>query len=130
MADLAVDQPREVGAGVEDGDGAVGERDRDRDPGPGDLAPGRRFDGDLPGTGTPYTSADNPASASPDCGHTYTKSSAGQPGGAFQASATFTWDVTWQGAGGAGGALPPLFTIATAAFRVAESQALNTSGGT
>jgi len=30
----------------------------------------------------------------------------------------------------AGGALPPLFTTAVAAFRVAESQALNTSGGT
>jgi len=82
------------------------------------------------GAGTPYTSADNPASASPDCGHTYTSSSAGQPGGAFRATATITWDVTWQGAGGAGGALPPLFTTAVAAFRVAESQALNTSGGT
>jgi len=32
---------------------------------------------DLPGAGTPYTSADNPASASPDCGHTYTSSNAG-----------------------------------------------------
>ena len=31
---------------------------------------------------------------------------------------------------GAGGALPPLFTTDVAAFRVAESQALNTSGGT
>ena len=82
------------------------------------------------GAGTPYTSADNPALASPDCGHTYTSSSAGQPGGAFQATATITWDITWQGAGGAGGALPPLFTTTTAAFRVAESQALNTSGGT
>jgi hypothetical protein len=80
------------------------------------------------GAGTPYTSADNPAAASPDCGHTYTSSSAGQPGGAFQATATITWDVTWQGAGGAGGALAPLFTTAVAAFRVAESQALNTSG--
>ena len=80
------------------------------------------------GAGTPYTSADNPAAASPDCGHTYTASSAGQPGGAFQATATITWDVTWQGAGGAGGALAPLFTTAVAAFRVAESQALNTSG--
>jgi hypothetical protein len=80
------------------------------------------------GAGTPYTSAENPAAASPDCGHTYTASSAGQPGGAFQATATITWDVTWQGAGGAGGALPPLFTTAAAAFRVAESQALNTSG--
>ena len=80
------------------------------------------------GAGTPYASADNPAAASPSCGHTYTASSAGQPGGAFQATATITWDVTWQGAGGAGGALPPLFTTAAAAFRVAESQALNTSG--
>ena len=82
------------------------------------------------GAGTPYTSADNPAAASPSCGHTYTSSSAGQPGGAFQVTATITWDVTWQGAGGAGGVLPPLFTTAVAAFRVAESQALNTSGGT
>jgi hypothetical protein len=81
------------------------------------------------GAGAPYTSADNPAAASPDCGHTYTSSSAGQPGGAFTATATITWDVTWQGAGGAGGALAPLFTTAVAAFRVAESQALNTSGG-
>jgi hypothetical protein len=82
------------------------------------------------GAGIPYTSADNPGSVSPDCGHTYTSSSAGQPGGAFQATATITWDITWQGAGGAGGVLPPLFTTAVAAFRVAESQALNTSGGT
>ena len=82
------------------------------------------------GAGTPYTSADNPAAASPDCGHTYTASSAGQPGGAFRATATITWDVTWRGAAGAGGALPPLFTTAVAAFRVAESQALNTSGAT
>jgi hypothetical protein len=59
------------------------------------------------GAGTPYSSADNPAAA-PDCGRTYSSSSAGQPGGA----------------------LPPLFTIAVAAFRVVESQALNTSGGT
>jgi hypothetical protein len=81
------------------------------------------------GAGIPYASADNPASASPDCGHTYTSSSARQPGGAFRATATITWDITWQGAGGAGGALPPLFTTAVAAFRVAESQALNTSGG-
>ena len=82
------------------------------------------------GAGTPYTSADNPGSASPDCGHTYTTSSAGQPGGAFQATATITWDITWRGAGGAGGVLPPLFTTAVAAFQVAESQALDTSGGT
>src|SRR5271170_2712589 len=49
------------------------------------------------GAGTPYTSADNAAAASPDCGHTYTSSSAGQPGGAFQVTATITWDIAWQG---------------------------------
>jgi hypothetical protein len=80
------------------------------------------------GEGTPYASADSPGSASPDCGHTYTTSSAGQPDGAFKATATITWDITWHGAGGAGGVLPPLFTTAAAAFQVAESQALDTSG--
>jgi hypothetical protein len=92
--------------------------------------PGLWFDGHLPRGGPLYTSADNPGSTSPDCGHTYTSSSAGQPGGAFQATATITWDITWRGAGGAGGGLPPLFTTAVAAFQVAESQALNTGGGT
>jgi hypothetical protein len=59
------------------------------------------------------------------------------PGESVTATATpvsVTWHpgdgstVTCQGAGGAGGALAPLFTTAVAAFRVAESQALNTSG--
>ena len=72
------------------------------------------------GAGTPYTSADNQAAASPDCGHTYTNSSAGQPGGAFQVTATITWDITWQGAGGAGGVLAPLFMTAVAAHRHAS----------
>ena len=40
-------------------------------------------------------------------------------------AAGISWDVTWRGAG-----LPLLSTAAVAAFRVAESQALNTSGGT
>jgi hypothetical protein len=53
VLDVAVDQPRGVGAGVEDGDGAGGERDRDRDPGFGDLAARRREHGDLPGGGHP-----------------------------------------------------------------------------
>ena len=91
--------------------------------------PGDRSTVTCRGPGTPYTSADDPASASPDCGHTYASSSAGQPGGAYTATVTITWDIAWHGAGGAGGVLPPLFTTAVAAFRVAESQALDTSGG-
>jgi hypothetical protein len=81
------------------------------------------------GPGTVYAAGDNPSAASPTCGHTYDQSSAGQPGGAYRVTVTITWDITWQGAGGAGGALAPLQTVAAAQFQVAESQALNTSGG-
>jgi hypothetical protein len=80
------------------------------------------------GPGTPY-SGGNPAAASPTCGHTYEESSAGQPGGAYRVTVTITWDITWKGIGGAGGALAPLQTVAAAEFRVAESQALNTGSG-
>ena len=81
------------------------------------------------GPGIPYTSKYSPSSPSPDCGHTYTQSSAAQPGGAYHVTATITWDITWAGTGGAGGALPPLHTLAAAAFQVAESQAVDVSGG-
>ena len=81
------------------------------------------------GPGTVYTTGDNPASRSPTCGYTYARSSAGQPHAAYRVTATITWDITWTGPGGAGGALPPLFTAAAAAMRVAESQAVNTAGG-
>ena len=63
------------------------------------------------------------------CGYTYNQSSAGQPDGAYKVTVTITWDITWAGAGGAGGVLAPLQTVAAAEFQVAESQALNTSGG-
>jgi hypothetical protein len=81
------------------------------------------------GPGTPYTASASPAAASPTCGYTYGQSSAGQPGGAYRVTVTVTWDITWTGTGGAGGALPPLRTAGAAQFRVAESQALNTSDG-
>jgi len=80
------------------------------------------------GPGTPY-SGGNPAAPSPTCGYTYVHSSAGQPGGAFTVTVTITWDITWTAAGGAGGALAPLHTVAQAEFRVAESHALDTSSG-
>lgn len=81
------------------------------------------------GPGTPYAVGDNPSAPSPTCGYTYDQSSAGQPGGAYRVTVTITWDITWQGTGGAGGVLAPLETVAAAQFRVAESQVLNTSGG-
>lgn len=79
------------------------------------------------GPGTPYTAAADPAAASPTCGYTYLESSAGQPGGAYPVTVTITWAITWKGPGGTGGTLAPLQTAARSQFRVAESQALNTT---
>jgi hypothetical protein len=81
------------------------------------------------GPGTPYSSRYSPSSASPDCGHIYRVSSAGQPGSVYHVVATITWQVTWQATGGTGGVLPPLFSTSAAVFQVAESQAVNTAGG-
>ncbi len=80
------------------------------------------------GPGTPYAPRVDAASPSPDCGHTYRLSSAGEPGEVFMASVTVSWTVTWSGAGD-GGTFPDLTTTGEAAFRVAESQALVTGGG-
>jgi hypothetical protein len=77
------------------------------------------------GPGTPYTPAANPNSPSPDCGHTYLRSSAGQPEDAFQVAATINWDVAWAG-GGQHGVFLGLQTTATVSFRVAEAQAILT----
>jgi hypothetical protein len=77
--------------------------------------------------GTPFSPGTAPTASSPDCGHTYRTSSASQAGQAFPVSATVYWTVTWAGAG-QGGVFPDLTTTGNAAFRVAESQALNNGG--
>jgi hypothetical protein len=78
----------------------------------------------CPGPGTPYTAGADPAAGSPDCGYTYRRSSAGQPGEAFAVTATVHWTVVWSGAGRSG-SFAGLTTTARIALRVAESQALN-----
>ncbi|USX56436.1 hypothetical protein [Lentzea sp. HUAS12] len=78
----------------------------------------------CPGPGTPYQDVADPESASPDCGHTYVRSSAGEPRQAFVVSVTVLWTVTWNGAGQTG-TFPDLTTTGSTAFRVAESHALN-----
>ncbi len=77
------------------------------------------------GPGTAFRAGADPKSGSPDCGHVYRHSSAGEPGQAFAVSATVHWTVTWSGAGQAG-AFPNLTTTSSTSFRVAEAQALNT----
>lgn len=82
----------------------------------------------CPGAGTPYRAGDDPHAPSPDCGHTYRTSSAGQPDGAYQVTATVTWSIRWSG-GGQAGALPALTTTSQVALRVAEAQTVNTTTG-
>ncbi|MGI5213358.1 hypothetical protein [Plantactinospora sp. CA-290183] len=77
------------------------------------------------GRGTPWRAGTNPASASPDCGHTYTSPSRGGAGGAYTVTATITWRVTWSG-GGTSGTEPDLTSTAGVAVQVVEASAVNT----
>lgn len=76
------------------------------------------------GPGTRYQADADPKASSPDCGHTYRRSSAREPGQAFAVSATVQWTVTWSGAGQSG-TFPDLTTTNSTTFRVAEAHALN-----
>lgn len=87
------------------------------------LGDGSRVSCDGPGT--VFAAGDDPASASPTCGHTYRVSSADQPGGGFTVTATVCWSVSWAG-GGQSGTLPAMTRQATVLVPVAESQALVT----
>jgi hypothetical protein len=81
------------------------------------------------GAGTPWVSGvSSPTGSSPDCGHTYRRSSAGQPGERFGVSVTVAWGVTAEVQGApAIGPLPDLTTTAATTLRVVEYQALNTN---
>lgn len=73
------------------------------------------------GPGSPYEDrfADR---ASPTCGHTYTRTSAREPGAAYTVTATTTWRVVWAG-GGQRGELS-LDRSSTVALRIGELQVL------
>ncbi len=51
--------------------------------------------------GTPYK-PEFGRKDSPDCGHTYRESSAGQTDDAYTVTATSSWVITWSGAGQTG----------------------------
>ena len=80
----------------------------------------------CPGPGTQYSAALAGIQAT-DCTYTYQQSSALQPGGAYPASVTVTWRVTWTGSGGVGGTLNAGLQVAyPISVPVAEGQALVT----
>lgn len=77
------------------------------------------------GPGTAWTPGTHPQAASPDCGHIYTRSSAGQSDGQHAVSVTVAWTVTWEG-GGESGSAPDLSTRADTAWPVEEAQTVIT----
>lgn len=62
---------------------------------------------------------------SPDCGHRYTKTSAGRPGNAYPISATSYWVVDWTGPGRSSGQIT-LDLTSTTSIVVGELQAVVT----
>jgi hypothetical protein len=84
------------------------------------------------GPGTPYDPSRSSSDQQPSCSYTYRASSAGRPNGAFRVTATEYWQVTWTAVGvgpgaPAGGGLGAVTRSSTAAVRVAEAEATNTS---
>jgi hypothetical protein len=84
-----------------------------------DLGDGTTVECDA---GTPWTTEYDAKDASPDCGHTYTRSSAHVPGGEYEVSVVVEWAVSWSG-GGETGTEPGMTTTADVTWQVAESQA-------
>jgi hypothetical protein len=72
--------------------------------------------------GTPYEPAYGRAS-SPDCGHSYMKSSAGEDGETYTVTAVSSWVVNWSGAGQTGTILLDGLTRSTQ-IRIGEAQVL------
>lgn len=75
------------------------------------------------GAGTKWTPKYSAKDSSPDCGHTYTRSSAHHPSGEHAVSVTVEWAVSWSG-GGVSGTAPGMSTTASTSWPVAESQAI------
>ncbi|WP_436843117.1 hypothetical protein [Streptomyces venezuelae] len=70
--------------------------------------------------GTPYRKGS--AKEDPPCGITYLRATGGDP---FRMKASITWEITWQGNGGAGGDLPDGTFEGTQDVDVQEIQSIN-----
>lgn len=70
--------------------------------------------------GTPYSKDD--ADKTPPCGITYLRATSGQP---YQLKASITWQISWEGSGGARGDLPDGIFETTQDMAVQEIQAVN-----
>lgn len=87
-----------------------------------DMGNGDQVSCDGPGTAYGARQAVHDTSG---CRYTYRHSSAGQPGEAYDVTATIEWELTWTAAGAAGGGdLGAVAMSATESVRVTEIQAL------
>jgi hypothetical protein len=80
------------------------------------------------GPGTAYRPALPLSAQQTDCSYTYPQPSTGQPGNAYRASVTVSWNISWVGSGGAGGEVAAGVTSnAPFTLPVAAGEALVTS---
>jgi hypothetical protein len=74
--------------------------------------------------GTAYDASRPPAAQSSDCTHVFTRDSRAVAGGAYEVTATVTYEVSWEASTGAGGALEEVTRTTTVPVVVQEAQAL------
>ncbi len=79
------------------------------------------------GPGVPYRPDLSDEDQPSDCHFTYRASSAGQPGQAFEVTATVEWETTWTVTGAPGGGnLGTVSRSSSTSVQVAEIQTINT----
>jgi hypothetical protein len=88
------------------------------------------LEGGCAAQGAKYNLSKQPDEQSSPCTFTFRHSSAGQPGGAYEAHLTVVYAVTWTSNIGLGGSLGELRRTTIRPVRVGEQQAVNESGGT
>lgn len=74
------------------------------------------------GPGTPLAEPVRGPAGSPDCGHTYRRTSAARPDGRYRVTVGVTWAVTWAGSDGSSGVLAPLGVTTTVSYAVREGR--------
>jgi len=79
-----------------------------------------------PGTPFPGHPGGDGVAPSPTCGHTFRRTTAAEPGGAFHVTATIVWRVDWTGFG-PGGTFPDVESSVGFPVRVIEAAALVTN---
>ncbi|MCY9784000.1 hypothetical protein KIK06_08855 [Nocardiopsis sp. EMB25] len=70
-----------------------------------------------------------PESASPDCGHAYTRASGARDGGTYTVTTGVVWDIAWEFSDGTAGELDPVTTTSEVEVTVDEAQGLVSDSG-